>query len=234
MAMSLASMNPMVGSGSRSSNIMINSICPEKDAQWGEYSISKTLDSNDNRITVDDNGKVCLKDKKGLEESFVSVYYILSDNSDEVLEELVEEAMLPYEDRPVHSKSYLFEKFTGHEMFIPEQAKYEPLLEEIELDKFSRIISSDAYNLQNQYKTEKERVSKKDTNYSPDYKGYPIMNEVTNGKIHKLLSDKGIPNYITVFEDANGYYGYNIRTNKRTYSSRDINDILFETIVQGE
>ena len=67
MAMGLASMNPMVGSngtGLNRGNIMINSLCPEKDAQWGNYSVSKTLDDNDNRLTVDDNGKLCIKDKK--------------------------------------------------------------------------------------------------------------------------------------------------------------------------
>ena len=81
MAMGLASMNPMVGSngtGLNRGNIMINSLCPEKDAQWGNYSVSKTLDDNDNRLTVDDNGKLCIKDKKDLSESYIAAYYILN------------------------------------------------------------------------------------------------------------------------------------------------------------
>ena len=217
MAMGLASMNPMVGSngtGLNRGNIMINSLCPEKDAQWGNYSVSKTLDDNDNRLTVDDNGKLCIKDKKDLSESYIAAYYILNKDSDEIFNKLVEEAMLPYDSRPVRSKSYL----------------YDPLLEEIELEKFSKIITADAYNLDKQYRAEK---TKKEGRYIPDDPGYPIMNESKRNEATMILEKIGLP-YIAIYEDINGFYGYNSQTGDRTYSCKDIKDILFETIIREE
>lgn len=233
MAMGLASMNPMVGSngtGLNRGNIMINSLCPEKDAQWGNYSVSKTLDDNDNRLTVDDNGKLCIKDKKDLSESYIAAYYILNKDSDEIFNKLVEETMLPYDSRPVRSKSYLYEVFTDHDMVIPDQMRYDPLLEEIELEKFSKIITADAYNLDKQYRAEK---TKKEGRYIPDDPGYPIMNESKRNEATMILEKIGLP-YIAIYEDINGFYGYNSQTGDRTYSCKDIKDILFETIIREE
>ena len=42
-------------------------------------------------------------------------------------------------------------------MVIPDQMRYDPLLEEIELEKFSKIITADAYNLDKQYRAEKTK-----------------------------------------------------------------------------
>ena len=54
---------------------------------------------------------------------------------------------LPYEDRPVHDKDYLYEAFIGSKVYMNDQVDYEPLLEEIELKKLSKIINSDADNV---------------------------------------------------------------------------------------
>lgn len=225
MAMGLAGMNPVVGGAKPSGNIMINSICPEKDARWGDYSISKTLDSDDNRITIDDNGKLCIKDKEGLKESYINAYYITSEDSDEIFEELIKEAMLPYDERPVHTKSYLYEVFTGNNLITPDQLKYDPLLEEIELDKFSKIISSDIYNIQTQYRDLK---TKKTGNYVPD-DNYPIMDKDLREEAESIL--KEYPDYISIYEDMNGFYGYNSITSNRTFSEKSLDKILFETII---
>ncbi len=39
---------------------------------------------------------------------------------------------------------------------------------------------------------------------------------------------------IAIYEDINGFYGYNSQTGDRTYSCKDIKDILFETIIREE
>ena len=141
-AMGLASMNPMVGTNK--GTMMVNSLSMDKDLSdgFGEYSVSKTLDKDDVSLKVDGKGKIIANRVEQLGESYIAAFYILNNHADEIFDKLLEEAKLPYEDRPVHDKFYIYEAFIGHKLYTPDQIKYVWLLEEIELDKMSKAVGA--------------------------------------------------------------------------------------------
>lgn len=228
-AMGLAGMNPVVGANG-SPNMMINSLSQDKDLTdgWGSYSIAKTLDKDDKYLKVDNNGKLSLDNKKDLEECNVAAFYIKG-NSEDKLSKLLYEANLPYEDRPIHDKNFLYEYFTGHKLYSKDQPLYDPMLEEIELPKISNIISSGAKGIKDDFakiedKTEKdgEYVPDGKSPYSSDESNIPLMNINDIKLAESLLTNHP---FINIYEDVNGYYAYNIITKKRTESQPVMEDL---------
>lgn len=235
-AMGLASMNPVVGPipGAYIVNVLNN----DKDLSttWNSYNVSKTLDDNDLMFGVDNNGKLVSKNKSKLKDKVVEVYSVKRDNIDSIYESIEKELKMEYDKRPVHSTTYIYELFTGKELLSDDQLNFDPLLEKVELPKLSAIISSDADNIKAEFDGIKK--SKKDSNYIPD--SFPQGTEnLSNGKFpllaskditlaKRLLLDKA--SYISIYEDANGFYAYNELTHRRTASYKTMNNIYFEVI----
>lgn len=234
-AMGLAGMNPVVGAGG-SSNMMINSLSQDKDLTggWGSYSIAKTFDKNDKYLKVDKNGKLSLDDKKDLEECNIAAFYIKGD-SESKLNKLIEEANLPYDERPIHDKNFLYEYFTGHKLYTKDQALYEPMLEEIELPRFSKVISAGAKGMKDDF-AKMEDKTEKDGTYVPDGKSpysadeevhIPLTTASSIWLAENLLV--GHP-FIEIYEDVNGFYAYNRATHKRTESQPMMEDLDIERL----
>lgn len=151
-AMGLATMNPMVGTTYKpfSAIMMVDNYNHDKDINdgWSTYKVARTLDKDSQYIEVDDNGKLTNRDTwDTLSEADLKLYDIKTFNLNSVFNSLLEELRLPYEDRPIHDKNYLYEAFIGSKVYMNDQIDYEPLLEEIELKKLSKIINSDADNI---------------------------------------------------------------------------------------
>ena len=170
-AMALAGMNPVVGQ-TPGNNIMINAIDRDKDLKdcWGDYKIAKTLDNDDYILSQDQNGKINLDKKEKLNDSNIAAFYINTNDADEKMQKLIKESLIDYDERPVHSPNYLYEFFTGHKLLSPDQPLYDPLLEEIDLPKFSKIISSGAKDVKSDFAIQSEEKEKKDGEYVPDGK----------------------------------------------------------------
>lgn len=163
MAMGLASMNPVVGSGKpQIGGMMINVDKDLMNDGWGKYYVTRGIDSK-TCIGIDNNGKINTKKNDFLSEQLSStLYYLRADNVDGVFNSLLEELNLPYQERPVHNLSYIYEVFTGNRLYTKDQADYDVLLEKIYLDKLSKSLSAEADVLKNEYNKEK---NKKDIHY---------------------------------------------------------------------
>lgn len=233
-AMGLAGMNPVVGMGG-SPNMMINSLSQDKDLTggWGSYSIAKTLDRDDKYLKIDKNGKLDWSDKKELDECNVAAFYIKG-NSDDKLDKLMEETNLPYDERPVHDKNFLYEYFTGHKLYTKDQPLYDPVLEEIELPKISKTISAGAKGVADDLakmedKTEKdgEYVPDGKSPYSADEANIPLTSVEDICLAQSLLKDRP---FLEIYEDVNGYYAFNRITHKRTESQPIMEDLDLKRI----
>ena len=238
-AIGLASMNPMVGGNK--GNMIVNSLSNDKDITggWGSYSVSKTLDKDDISLSIDGKGKV-IKSKLDniLAESNIAAFYSLNPNSDKIYEELLEESEMDYDSRPVHNKNYIYEVFTNHKLYVPDQAKYDPLLEEIELEKMSKAVSSVGKSSESTFENFKKSQREKDSEYIPDTKSpfnslenhIPILNKHYKKLAESILKKLDNKN-IFIFEDYLGFYGFNEKTGKRTDSVTDMKNIYFEDII---
>ena len=169
-AMGLAGMNPVCGISSNHGSLMVNVMNHDKDLEtgWGDYkAVTRSLDPNDNLYGIDPNGRVIAKHKFDVmdQKDIVEVFNIKTPNVDTIMESIEREASLPYDRRPVHSQSYIYEAFTGKKLLSEDQYTYDPLLERVELDKWSKILSGEADNM-NPPKEDK------DANYIPD-NGFP-------------------------------------------------------------
>lgn len=240
-AMGLASMNPMVGPGTGRGNMIVNSLSNDKDLSggWGDYSVSKSLDKDSTSLSIDSKGKVIKNTvATALGEDYITGFYSLNPKADEIYDSLLKESNMEYEDRPVHGKNYIYEVFTGHKLLVPDQAKYDNMLEEIELDKMSKAISSAGQDTMTSFEHFKKEKREKDSNYIPDSKSpfntlenhIPILNKRDRKLAEEILSKLENEN-ILMFEDYKGFYGYNEITHKRTESVADMNDIYFEDII---
>jgi hypothetical protein len=239
-AMGLASMNPMVGIGGRG-NIITNSLSHDKDISdgWGSYSVSKTLDKDDVSLSVDGKGKLIKNTvATALGEDYITGFYSLNPKADEIFNSLLEETNLDYEDRPVHNRNYIYEVFTGHKLYTPDQPKYDSLLEEIELEKMSKAVSAVGKSDESSFENFKKSQREKDGEYIPDSKSpfnslenhIPILNKKDRKLAEELLKKLGNKD-ILIFEDYLGFYGYNDKTGKRTDSVTDMKNIYFEDII---
>ena len=240
-AMGLASMNPMVGPCTGRGNMIVNSLSNDKDLSggWGDYSVSKSLDKDSTSLSIDDKGKVIKNTVAAtLGEDYITGFYSLNPKADEIFDNLLEESKIDYEDRPVHDRNYIYEAFTGHKLLVPDQAKYDPMLEEIELDKMSKAVSSAGQDTMTSFEHFKKEKREKDSEYIPDSKSpfntleshIPILNKRDKRLAEEILSKLDNKN-ILIFEDYKGFYGYNEITHKITESVHEMKDIYFEDII---
>lgn len=176
-AMGLASMNamPCVNRG----GILVN-MSNDKDLKdnrsWSNYRVMRDF-SNQYGMEVNDDGKLDLVKNSDLNNNYISVYNIKSPLNEEIFTNLLKELELPLQERPVRSKNYLYEVFTGHSLYTPDQLDYDPLLEKIEIEKLSKQLSSNInldvqekkdayYSLGNPYRASGNQIED-ETSFSP-------------------------------------------------------------------
>ena len=163
-AMGLASMNPMVGTTPNNSVMLLHNI-DDKDLSdgWDSYGLATTLDRDDAHITKDKNGKLVARPNKDLEGKLVEVYICKYDKVQENFDSLYNILDTPYESRDL--KQSIYEMATGHISLTENFAKIDRLLEKVELKKLSKIISSDADNMEREL-GQTDRL-KNDGSYTP-------------------------------------------------------------------
>lgn len=146
-AMGLASMNPMVGTTPNNSVMLLHNI-DDKDLSdgWDSYGLATTLDRDDAHITKDKNGKLIARPNKDLDDKLVEVYICKYEKVQENFDKLYDLLDTPYNDRIL--KESIYEMATGHMALTENFAKIDHLLEKVELKKLSKIISSDADNME--------------------------------------------------------------------------------------
>ena len=163
-AMGLASMNPMVGT-TPNNNVMLLHNIDDKDLSdgWDSYGLATTLDKDDAHITKDKNGKLVARPNRDLEGKLVEVYICKYDKVQENFDTLYNILDIPYESRELNQSIY--EMATGHISLTENFAKIDHLLEKVELKKLSKIISSDADNMEREL-GQTDRL-KNDGSYTP-------------------------------------------------------------------
>lgn len=163
-AMGLASMNPMVGTTPNNSVMLLHNI-DDKDLSdgWDSYGLATTLDRDDAHITKDKNGKLVARPNKDLDGKLVEVYICKYEKVQENFDRLYDLLDTPYNDRVL--KESIYEMATGHMVLTENFAKIDHLLEKVELKKLSRIISSDADNMEREL-GQTDRL-KNDGSYTP-------------------------------------------------------------------
>lgn len=163
-AMGLASMNPMVGTTPNNSVMLLHNI-DDKDLSdgWDSYGLATTLDKDDAHITKDKNGKLVARPNRDLEGKLVEVYICKYEKVQENFDTLYNILDTPYESREL--KQSIYEMATGHISLTENFAKIDHLLEKVELKKLSKIISSDADNMEREL-GQTDRL-KNDGSYTP-------------------------------------------------------------------
>lgn len=163
-AMGLASMNPMVGTTPNNSVMLLHNI-DDKDLSdgWDSYGLATTLDRDDAHITKDKNGKLIARPNKDLDNKLVEVYICKYEKVQENFDKLYDLLDTPYNDRVL--KESIYEMATGHMALTENFAKIDHLLEKVELKKLSKIISSDADNMEREL-GQTDRL-KNDGSYTP-------------------------------------------------------------------
>lgn len=163
-AMGLASMNPMVGTTPNNSVMLLHNI-DDKDLSdgWDSYGLATTLDRDDAHITKDKNGKLVARPNKDLDGKLVEVYICKYGKVQENFDRLYDLLDTPYNDRVL--KESIYEMATGHMALTENFAKIDHLLEKVELKKLSKIISSDADNMEREL-GQTDRL-KNDGSYTP-------------------------------------------------------------------
>ena len=163
-AMGLASMNTMVGTTPNNSVMLLHNI-DDKDLSdgWDSYGLATTLDRDDAHITKDKNGKLVARPNRDLEGKLVEVYICKYDKVQENFDSLYNILDTPYESREL--KQSIYEMATGHISLTENFAKIDHLLEKVELKKLSKIISSDADNMEREL-GQTDRL-KNDGSYTP-------------------------------------------------------------------
>ena len=163
-AMGLASMNPMVGTTPNNSVMLLHNI-DDKDLSdgWDSYGLATTLDRDDAHITKDKNGKLIARPNKDLDGKLVEVYICKYEKVQENFDKLYNLLDTPYNDREL--KESIYEMATGHMALTENFVKIDHLLEKVELKKLSKIISSDADNMEREL-GQTDRL-KNDGSYTP-------------------------------------------------------------------
>lgn len=163
-AMGLASMNPMVGTTPNNSVMLLHNI-DDKDLSdgWDSYGLATTLDRDDAHITKDKDGKLVARPNKELDGKLVEVYICKYEKVQENFDTLYDLLGTPYNDRVL--KESIYEMATGHMALTENFAKIDHLLEKVELKKLSKIISSDADNMEREL-GQTDRL-KNDGSYTP-------------------------------------------------------------------
>lgn len=185
-SMGLAGMNPVVGmAGPHHGSFIVNVMNHDKDLGDDPQvytGLARSLDIDDNLYGIDDTGRFYAKKKYEVmhQKDIVEVYKINSPNVDTITESIIKECLLPYNKRPVHSKSYLYEAFTGRRLLNEDQFYLDPIFEKVELDKMTAglngVVAGNDRTMNMQHKGNKK------AGYIPD-------NDYPSGTEH--LRDEG-------------------------------------------
>ena len=150
-AMGLASMNPVVGTNSNAGSFLVNVTNHDKDLE--DDSLSSPIDGNgiglvtkldmdNNLYGIDSNGKFYAKHKFDImkRKDITEIYKIEDDDAISYLaEQFEEEANMPYEDRPIHGLSYIYEVVTGKRLLTEDQLDYDPMLTKVDISESEPI-----------------------------------------------------------------------------------------------
>ena len=185
-AMGLASMNPVMGVAGQGC-MLVNVMNHDKDLElgWKDYkAVCKSMDPNDDLYGIDQNGRILAKHKHDVMDSpdiVTECYIIKTANVDKVMSSIEEEASLPYEERPVHKYDYIYESFTGKKLLSESQLDLDPLLEKVELDKMSGVMSGESSNT--------DKLSGPAANNKPEGTDYIPDVDNLNGMVENSLLD---------------------------------------------
>ena len=185
-AMGLASMNPVMGVSGQGC-MLVNVMNHDKDLElgWKDYkAVCRSMDPNDDLYGIDQNGRILAKHKYDVMDSpdiVTECYIIKTANVDKVMSSIEEEASLPYEDRPVHQYDYIYESFTGKKLLSESQLDLDPLLEKVELDKMSGVMSGESSNT--------DKLSGPAANNKPEGTDYIPDVDNLNGMVENSLLD---------------------------------------------
>ena len=185
-AMGLASMNPVMGVSGQGC-MLVNVMNHDKDLElgWKDYkAVCRSMDPNDDLYGIDQNGRILAKHKYDVMDSpdiVTECYIIKTANVDKVMSSIEEEASLPYEERPVHQYDYIYESFTGKKLLSESQLDLDPLLEKVELDKMSGVMSGESSNT--------DKLSGPAANNKPEGTDYIPDVDNLNGMVENSLLD---------------------------------------------
>lgn len=145
-AMGLAGMNPMVGmSGPHHASFIVNVMNHDKDlGDDGKIltGVSKSLDMDDNLYGIDQNGRFFAKRKYDvMERKDIIECYKVNVDCTALIESIEKEIQIPYDMRPVHKPSYIYEALTGHTLLDENQMEYDTLCEKVQLDKMTAALA---------------------------------------------------------------------------------------------
>lgn len=189
-SMALAGMNPMVGTSTNAGSMLVNVMNRDKDLDNDGGAISgdcialaDKLGTDDNLYGLDVNGKITKAHRYDImRKPEITHGFVIEDTEDNnnILEHIREEAEMDYNDRPVHEPNYFYEVFTGRKLLTEDQMEYDPNLIKVDMDtirevvgynlnKFSAVASGEEDNI-DPPKTEKS------SNYTPD-RDYPQGNK---------------------------------------------------------
>lgn len=185
-AMGLASMNPVMGVAGQGC-MLVNVMNHDKDLElgWKDYkAVCRSMDPNDDLYGIDQNGRILAKHKHDVMDApdiVTECYIIKTANVDKIMSSIEEEASLPYEERPVHQYDYIYESFTGKKLLSESQLDLDPLLEKIELDKMSGVMSGESSN--------SDKLSGPAANNKPEGTDYIPDVDNLNGMVENSLLD---------------------------------------------
>lgn len=165
---------------------------------------------NTDKIYIENNGKIIKEDFSFLKDKYYTIYKVNNSNKN-IINNLKEEY--------VETNSIIYKLCTGSELTSFEQLKYDVRLE-------TSYISDISDN--STYKTRLNELIKYVLMY--EYTGYipfPIMN---NNDI--MIKNKLLTNFedLDIYEDVDGYFVYNKKTDKRSMSFENINNINIELL----
>ena len=185
-AMGLASMNPVMGVAGQGC-MLVNVMNHDKDLElgWKDYkAVCRSMDPNDDLYGIDQNGRILAKHKYDVMDApdiVTECYIIKTADADEVMNKIEEEASLPYNQRPVHQYDYIYESFTGKKLLSESQLDLDPLLEKVELDKMSGVMSGESSNT--------DKLSGPAANNKPEGTDYIPDVDNLNGMVENSLLD---------------------------------------------
>lgn len=185
-AMGLASMNPVMGVAGQGC-MLVNVMNHDKDLElgWKDYkAVCRSMDPNDDLYGIDQNGRILAKHKHDVMDApdiVTECYIIKTPDVDKVMSSIEEEASLPYEERPVHQYDYIYESFTGKKLLSESQLDLDPLLEKVELDKMSGVMSGESSNT--------DKLSGPAANNKPEGTDYIPDVDNLNGMVENSLLD---------------------------------------------
>lgn len=168
MAMPLAAMNPVMGISSKAGSYLVNVTNHDKDLTSDFTGVASSLDMDDNLYGLDNMGRFYSKHKYDImkKDDIVEAWEIKTDNVQALMEQVIKEASLPEERRPVHKES-IYEFFTGKRLLDESQYDMDPLLEKVELKKMSAALNGNLSSTRQGFLQAKDRDEQSGA-YTPD------------------------------------------------------------------